>query len=177
VSAAWGYYEFGLRDELVDGAAFAEGSDVVLVAPEDQRRCLHAGQASPLNGTWELTRIFRAGPVPSTRAVPIDSTVYLRITLETHVGDWISGRLYRRYRGEPDRSKVEAGPLRGEGRFIIGVEIEKPAWARARTAAWLVGDTLRFGTSLVPDADSLELKRVSPDAPYPESVLELVTPP
>src|SRR2546422_4880904 len=87
---------------------------------------LHAGQASPLNGTWELTRIFRAGPVPSTRAVPIDSTVYLRITLETHVGDWISGRLYRRYRGEPDRSKVEAGPLRGEGRFIIGVEIEKP---------------------------------------------------
>src|SRR5947207_1114637 len=69
---------------------------------------LHAGQASPLNGTWELTRIFRAGPVPSTRAVPIDSTVYLRITLETHVGDWISGRLYRRYRGEPDRSKVEA---------------------------------------------------------------------
>src|SRR5438067_220427 len=106
---------------------------------------LHAGQASPLNGTWELTRIFRAGPVLSTRAVPIDSTVYLRITLETHVGDWISGRLYRRYRGEPDRSKVEAGPLRGEGRFIIGVEIEKPAWARARTAAWLVGDTLRFG--------------------------------
>jgi hypothetical protein len=138
---------------------------------------LHTVQASPLNGTWELTRIFRAGPVPSTRAVPIDSTVYLRITLETHVGDWISGRLYRRYRGEPDRSKVEAGPLRGEGRFIIGVEIEKPAWARARTAAWLVGDTLRFGTSLVPDADSLELKRVSPDAPYPASVLEVVTTP
>ena len=44
---------------------------------------LQAFQASPLNGTWELTRIFRAGPVPSTRAVPIDSTVYLRITLET----------------------------------------------------------------------------------------------
>src|SRR2546423_12784031 len=136
---------------------------------------LHAGQASPLNGTWELTRIFRAGPVPSTRAVPIDSTVYLRITLETHVGDWISGRLYRRYRGEPDRSKVEAGPLRGEGRWIIGVEIEQPAWARARTAAWLVGDTLRLGTSLVPDADSLELQRVSPDAPDPPTVPEGVT--
>src|SRR5882724_1429849 len=85
---------------------------------------LHTVQASPLNGTWELTRIFRAGPVPATRAVPIDSTVYLRITLETHVGD-----------------------------------------------------TLRFGTSLVPDADSLELKRVSPDAPYPATVLEVVTPP
>src|SRR6266480_251379 len=92
-------------------------------------------QASPLNGTWELTRIFRAGLVSSTRAVPIDSTVYLRITLETHTGDWISGRLYRRYRGEPDRSKVEAGPLRGTGRGIIGVELEKPVWERARTAA------------------------------------------
>src|SRR5216683_2086241 len=99
---------------------------------------LHTLQASPLNGTWELTRIFRAGPVSSTRAVPIDSTVYVRITLETHVGDWISGRLYRRYRGELDRSKVEAGPLRGEGRFIIGVEIEKPAWARGarRRGSW-----------------------------------------
>src|SRR5213076_1233943 len=87
---------------------------------------LHAGQASPLNGTWELTRIFRAGPVPSTRAVPIDSTVYLRITLETHVGDWISGRLYRRYRGEPDRSKVEAGPLRGEGRLRLCSDRARP---------------------------------------------------
>jgi len=38
-----------------------------------------------------------------------------------------------------------------------------------------VGDTLRFGTSLVPDADSLELKRVSPDA-RTGSVLEVVTP-
>ena len=138
---------------------------------------LQGFQASPLNGTWELTRIFLPGPVPVERAVPIDSTVYLRITLETHVGDWISGRLYRRYRGEPDRSKVEAGPLRGTGRWIIGVELEKPVWERARTAAWLVGDTLRFGTPLVPDADSLELRRVSPDAPYPPSVLEVVTSP
>src|SRR3989441_7543852 len=134
-------------------------------------------QASPLNGTWELTRIFRPGPVPAERAVPIDSTVYLRITLETHVGDWISGRLYRRYRGQPDRSKVEAGPLRGTGRWIIGVELEKPVWERARTAAWLVGDTLRLGTPLVPGADSIELRRVSPDAPYPQSVLEVVTAP
>src|SRR2546430_7995505 len=110
---------------------------------------LHAGQAPPLNGTWELTRIFRAGPVPSARAVPIDSTVYLRITLETHVGDWISCRLYRRYRGEADRRKVEAGPLRGERRIVIRVEIAKPASARARTAGWLLGDTLCLGTSLV----------------------------
>src|SRR2546429_2629012 len=134
-------------------------------------------QASPLNGTWELTRIFRPGAVPAERAVPIDSTVYLRITLETHVGDWISGRLYRRYRGEPDRSKVEAGPLRGTGRWIIGVELEKPVWERARTAAWLVGDTLRLGTPLGPRAGSIELKRGPPDAPYPQSVLEVVTAP
>jgi hypothetical protein len=40
-----------------------------------------------------------------------------------------------------------------------------------------VGDTLRFGTPLVPDADSIELKRVRLDAPYPERVLEVVTPP
>src|SRR2546428_10658265 len=92
-------------------------------------------QASPLNGTWELTRIFRAGPPPSARAVPIDSTVYLRITLETHAGDWISRRLYLRYLGEPDRSKVEAGPLPGVRRFITVVEIEKPARARVRTPA------------------------------------------
>lgn len=134
-------------------------------------------QAHPLDGTWELTRIFHGGTSGTTRAVPIDSTVYVRITLETHAGDWVSGRMYRRYHGEPDRSKVEAGPLRGTGRWIIGVELEKPAWARARTAAWLVGDTLRLGTPIVPDADSLELQRVSPDAPYPPSVVEVMTRP
>src|SRR3989442_15733291 len=91
---------------------------------------LYTVQASPLNGTWELTRIFRAGPVPSTRALPIDSTVYLRITLETHVGDWISGRLYRRYRGEPDRGKAEAGPPPGAGRLILGARIATPPWTR-----------------------------------------------
>lgn len=137
----------------------------------------YAFQTSPLDGTWELTRTFRSGPAASARAIPIDSTVYIRITLESHPGGWISGRLYRRYHGEPDRSKVEAGPLRGTGRWIIGVEIEKPAWARARTAAWVVGDTLRFGTALVPDADSIELKRVKPDESYPATVQEVVTRP
>ncbi len=137
---------------------------------------LCALQGAPIDGTWELTRVFRSGAAPAaTRAVALDSTVYVRITLESHPGGWISGRLYRRYHGEPDRSKVEAGPLRGTGRWIIGVEIERPAWARARTAAWVVGDTLRLGTSLVPDADSIELRRVSPDAPYPATILEVVT--
>lgn len=134
-------------------------------------------QTGPLEGTWELTRIFRLGAAPATRAVPIDSTVYLRITLETHPGNWISGRLYRRYHGDAERSKVEGGPLGPTGRYIIGVELDKPASTKARTAAWLIGDTLRFGTSLVPDADSLELRRVGADAAYPVSVTEVVTVP
>ena len=134
-----------------------------------------ARQTGLLEGTWELTRIFRSGPAPVTRAVPIDSTVYLRITLETHPGDWISGRLYRRYHGADERSKIEGGPLRGTGRYILGVDLERPASAKARTAAWLAADTLRFGTSFVPDADSIELRRVSADAPYPASVVEVVT--
>jgi len=133
-------------------------------------------QASPLDGTWESTRIFRSGPAPAARTVPLDSTVYIRVTLESHPGDWISGRLYRRYHGADERSKIEGGPLRGTGRYILGVDLERPASAKARTAAWLAGDTLRFGTSFVPDADSLELRRVSPDAPYPATVLDVVTP-
>lgn len=136
-----------------------------------------AAQTGPLQGTWQLTRIFRSGRAPATTAVPVDSTVYLRITLETHPGDWISGRLYRRYHGEPERSKVEGGPLGHTGRWIIGVELDRPASTKARTAAWLVGDTLRFGTSLVPDADSLELRRIAADAPYPATVTEVVTVP
>lgn len=134
-------------------------------------------QGSPLDGTWELTRVFRTGPTRASRAVPTDSSVSIRISLETHPGDWISGRLYRRYRGAPEQSRVEAGPLRGTGRWIIGVDIEHPASARVRTAAWLVGDVLRLGTGLVPDADSLELRRTAPDAPSAATVVEVVTPP
>jgi hypothetical protein len=136
---------------------------------------LPGAQTGPLDGTWELTRSFRSGPTAVAQAVPINSTVYVRITLETHPGEWISGRMYRRYHGAAERSKVEGGPLRGTGRYILGVELERPAAARARTAAWLVGDTLRLGTSLVPDADSLELRPVAGDAPYPATVVEVVT--
>src|SRR3989442_11783172 len=140
------------------------------------KAALSALQGAPIDGTWELTRVFRSGAPPAaTRAVALDSTVYVRITLESHPGGWISGRLYRRYHAQPDRSKDEAGPLRGTGRWIIGVEIEKPAWARARTAAGVVGDTLRLGTSLVPHAHPIELRRVSPDPPYPATLLEVVT--
>src|SRR5881628_1229662 len=138
---------------------------------------LCALQGAPIDGTWELTRVFRSGAAPAaTRAVALDSTVYVRVTLESHPGGWISGRLYRRYYGADERSKIEGGPLRGTGRYILGVDLERPASAKARTAAWLAGDALHFGTSFVPDADSLELRRVSPDAPYPATVLDVVTP-
>lgn len=129
-----------------------------------------------MDGTWELVRIFRSGPAAVVRSVPTDSTVYVRLTLKVMQGEWIDGRLYRRYYGVPERSKIEAGPLRGTGRYIIGADVERPAAAKARTAAWLVGDTLlHLGTPLVPGADSIELRRVTPDAPFPASVLEVVT--
>src|SRR3989441_6906795 len=132
-------------------------------------------QAALIDGTWELARIFRSGTTARTRAVAIDSTVYVRLTLETHPGGWMGGRLYRRYYGQPEGSKIEAGPLRGTNRFIIGVELDNPTWQRARSAAWLAGDRLRLGTPLVPDADSLEFPRVALDAPHAHTVLEVVT--
>src|SRR5881296_2047317 len=132
-------------------------------------------QGSPLDGTWELVRIFHAGRAAATHTVPIDSTVYLRLTLKVMPGDWIDGRLYRRYYGAEERTKIEAGPLRGTGRYIIGADLERPASMKARTAAWLIGDTLRLGTPFVPDADSVELKRVRAEQPYPTTVIEVVT--
>src|SRR2546421_8927497 len=128
---------------------------------------LCAAQAIPLDGTWQLTRIFRAGTPVTTRAIPLDSTVYIRVSLESHTGGWISGRLYRRYHGEPDRSKVEGGRLAGTGRWIIGVEIEQPGWAPARTAAWLVGDTPPLRSSPVPHPPSPPLTPARPGRPHP----------
>src|SRR2546427_7386043 len=64
--------------------------DAVLVA-----LLLSLSQAAPIDGTWELARIFRSGATAGTRVVPIDSTVYVRLTLETHPGGWMGGRLYR----------------------------------------------------------------------------------
>ncbi len=137
--------------------------------------CWGALQGAPIDGTWELARIFRSGSTAASHPVPIDSTVYLRLTLKTMPGEWIAGRLYRRYYGKEERSKIEAGPLGRTGRYIIGADLDYPASQKARTAAWLVGDALRLGTPFVPDADSLELRRVSTDAPYPTSVTEVVT--
>src|SRR2546430_11984673 len=74
-------------------------------------------QGAPIDGTWELARIFRPGPASASRAVPIDSTVYLRLTLMTMPGDWIGGRVYRPDYGQEERSKIEAGaPVRGPAR-------------------------------------------------------------
>src|SRR5207245_799247 len=98
------------------------------------------------------------GPGPARRS-------RTRTAVAALPGEWIDGRRYRRYFGKEERTKIEAGPLRGTGRYIIGADLERPASMKARTAAWLVGDTLRLGTPFVPDADSLELKRVRAEQP------------
>ena len=138
---------------------------------------LWTAQGTPLDGTWLLTRIFRAGTPAGTRAVPLDSTVYIRMSLESHTGGWFTGWLYRRYFGQPERTKLGGGPLRRTGRWILGADFDHPVSQEAKTAAWLVGDTLRLGTPFVPDADSLEFRRAAPNAPDPTTVLEVVTPP
>lgn len=134
-------------------------------------------QGTPLDGSWELTRIFRSGPNAGSHVVPIDSTVYIRFSLDSHTGGWFTGALYRRYVGQAERTKLSGGPLRGTGRWILGADFDHPVSMQAKTAAWLVGDTLRLGTPFVPDADSLEFRRVPVDAPYPPTVLEVVTRP
>src|SRR2546427_5399985 len=102
-------------------------------------------RAARIGGTWELARISRSGATGRTRAVPIDSTVYVRLTLETPPGGWMGGRLYRRYFGQPEGSKIEAGPLGGTNRFIIGVGLGKPTWQPAPPAHRPVGNPLAPG--------------------------------
>src|SRR2546427_3467046 len=94
--------------------------DAVLVA-----LLLSLSQAAPIDGTWELARIFRSGATAGTRVVPIDSTVYVRLTLETHPGGWMGGRLYRRYFGQPEGSKIEAGTRPRAKRAVI-----RRAWGK-----------------------------------------------
>src|SRR5207244_13163594 len=89
--------------------------DAVLVA-----LLLSLSQAAPIDGTWELARIFRSGATAGTRVVPIDSTVYVRLTLETHPGGWMGGRLYRRYFGQPEGSRIEAVRPRRQNTLGIG---------------------------------------------------------
>src|SRR2546423_8411751 len=98
------------------------------------------------------------------------------MTREPTEGGCSAVSLSRRYFGQPERTKLGGGPLRGTGRWILGADFDHPVSQEAKTAAWLVGDTLRLGTPFVPDADSLEFRRVPRDAPDPTTVLEVVTP-
>ena len=134
-------------------------------------------QGFHMDGTWELVRIFRTGPQAATRLVPIDSTTYLRLTLTSHPGGWLSGTVYRRHRGDPERSKLTGGVLGDTHRYALSADFDRPLKEEAHIAAWPVGRMLRLGTSFVPDADSLELKPIVSDAPYPVAVWEVVTPP
>src|SRR5256886_9922468 len=100
-------------------------------------------QGASLDGTWLLTRIFRAGSPATTRAVPLDSTVYIRMSLESHTGGWFTGALYRRYFGQPQRTKLGGGPLRGPGRSVPGPGLPHPWVPGGQSAAWSGGDTLQ----------------------------------
>src|SRR5260370_22899077 len=92
-------------------------------------------QGAPLDGSWELTRIFRSGPSAGTRAVAIDSTVYIRLSLASHTGGWVTGALYRPYLRPPGRAKLCGGPLRGTGRGRLGAGFVHPASSPAQAAA------------------------------------------
>src|SRR2546429_4934287 len=102
--------------------------------------CWGALQGAPIDGIWELARIFRSGPAAASHLVPIGATVYLRLTLKTMPGEWITGRLYRRYYGKEERSKIEAGPLGRTGRYIIGADLDYPASPKSPPPPWLVRD-------------------------------------
>src|SRR5260370_11067236 len=98
-------------------------------------------QGRPLDGSWELTRIFRSGPSAGTRAVAIDSTVYIRLSLASHTGGWVTGALYRRYLGPTERTQPSGGPPRRAGGLRPGAGFYQPPCLHAETAASPVGGT------------------------------------
>jgi hypothetical protein len=132
-------------------------------------------QGTVLEGTWELTRLFRADGQPGAHVLPIDSSTYLRLTLESHPGSWVSGSVYRRFHGDVEKSKLVGGALGSTGRYALSADFDRPLKSEVRTAAWRVGDRLMIGTGFVPEADSAELRAVTPGAPYPTTVTEVVT--
>lgn len=131
--------------------------------------------SAPIDGTWELTRIFRTGSPPGARAVPLDSTTFVRFTVVTSTGGWIGGNMERWYLGQLERSRLNGAEAEGRGRYIVSYRLKLPVWTRGESVAWMVGDTLRLGTALVPDADSIEFRRVAEGAPYPRTVTEIVS--
>jgi hypothetical protein len=138
---------------------------------------LGLGQQGGIDGTWGLTRIFRTGPERQVRTVPTDSSTYLRLTVAAHPGGWLSGVVYRRVRGDGERSKLTGGVLGPTGRYALSADFDRPLKTEARTAAWPRGTHLMLGTAFVPDADSVELEAVTRDARDPATVVEVVTPP
>src|SRR5256885_14750878 len=100
---------------------------------------LWTAQGTPLDGTWLLTRIFRAGNSATTRALPLDSTVYIRMSLESHTGGGVTGLLYPRHFGQPPRTKLGGGPLPGTGRWVMGRGLVHPVAPEAKTAASPLG--------------------------------------
>ncbi|MGH7568387.1 MAG: hypothetical protein ACREL9_05340 [Gemmatimonadales bacterium] len=130
---------------------------------------------SGLDGTWDPARVFRSGGAPSAREIPPDSTTYGRVTLTTEPSGWIVGVVERRYRGQPERTRLPSTAAEGPGRYLLSYRLRLPVWARGATVAWMVGDTVRMGTALVPDADRLEFRRVRPEDPFPTTILEITT--
>ena len=135
------------------------------------------GQGTTLDGTWELTRLFRTGVQSGAHVLPIDSSTYLRLSLESHPGSWLSGTVYRRFHGDAEKSKLVGGALGSTGRYALSADFDRPLKSDVRTAAWRAGDHLMIGTGFVPDADSAELRAVTRGAPYPTTVTEVVTGP
>ncbi len=129
-----------------------------------------------IEGTWELSRVFRSGPAPSVRAVALDSTTFLRVTFTTQAGGWVTAVTERRHRGRPDRARLQGRAAGEPGRWRMAYRYLLPTWTRGATAAWVVGDTLRMGAALIPDSDSVEFRRVAPGAAYPAAVAEVVAP-
>ncbi|MGH7644837.1 MAG: hypothetical protein ACREMR_04550, partial [Gemmatimonadales bacterium] len=111
---------------------------------------------SGIDGTWELSRVFRPGPVPSVRAVPLDSTTFLRITFTTQEGGWVTAATERRYLGRPDRARLQGRASGEPGHWLVAYRYLLPTWTRGEAVAWVVGDTLRMGGAIIPGADSIE---------------------
>src|SRR2546430_3522561 len=81
---------------------------------------LWTAQGTPLDGTWLLTRIFRAGNSATTRALPLDSTVYIRMSLESHTGGWFTRSPSRRPFTPPQPTKLVRRPWRRTGPWTLG---------------------------------------------------------
>ncbi|MGH9261045.1 MAG: hypothetical protein ACRD08_14305, partial [Acidimicrobiales bacterium] len=120
----------------------------------------HPPPTGPIDGTWDLTRVFRPGPVSAARAVPLDSTTFLRVTFTTQEGGWITAATERRYLGRPDRARLQGRAAGEPDHWLMAYQYRLPSWTRGETVAWVVGDTLRMGGTLIPGADSSEFRRV-----------------